>query len=251
MRKKWMSQILAGALVISAIAPMTVSASEDAAASDEPVTISFYTTVPDHDADFEKMCADFMEEHPNITVNYIAYDSSEKQKCMTLYASGEAPTVSLMDPIDIQENIANMAAYDPSTETWIDQLEDAYLDCFRSEDGQLYGVPNSVQAMGIIYNKTTIEKATGEEFDPSTITSSADRSSVCSRRYHLFKPAGNLYHVRYRRRQGWKHLCIQHASAVRLLVRERRCYAAVSGRTDGQRCGSRCNSGLLAGTVIR
>lgn len=181
MRKKWMSQILAGALVISAIAPMTVSASEDAAASDEPVTISFYTTVPDHDADFEKMCADFMEEHPNITVNYIAYDSSEKQKWMTLYASGEAPTVSLMDPIDIQENIANMAAYDPSTETWIDQLEDAYLDCFRSEDGQLYGVPNSVQAMGIIYNKTTIEKATGEEFDPSTITSSADLEALCEK----------------------------------------------------------------------
>ncbi len=35
--------------------------------------------------------------------------------------------------------------------------------------------------MGIIYNKTTIEKATGEEFDPSTIKSNADLDALCQK----------------------------------------------------------------------
>ncbi|MFQ9396354.1 MAG: hypothetical protein ACLR2E_22925 [Lachnospiraceae bacterium] len=89
---------------------------------------------------------------------------------MTLYASGEAPTVSIMDPIDIQENIENMAAYDLDEDSWItDQVDESYLDVFKGEDGKLYAVPNSVTAMGIVYNKTVIEKATGEPFDPSSI----------------------------------------------------------------------------------
>lgn len=71
---------------------------------------------------------------------------------MTLYASGEAPTVSLMDAIDIQENIANMAAYDlEGDDAWIaEQVDENNREIFKGEDGALYGVPNSVQAMGII-----------------------------------------------------------------------------------------------------
>ena len=52
---------------------------------------------------------------------------------------------------------------------------------FKDENGSVYGVPNSVQSMGIIYNKTTIEKATGEEFDPSTIKSNADLDALCQK----------------------------------------------------------------------
>ncbi len=143
------------------------------------VTISIYTTIPNHDAEFEALCADFMAENQDVTVNYIAYDSSEKQKWMTLYASGEAPTVSVMDPVDIQENIENLVPYNLSEESWItEQVDSAYLDVFKSESGDVYAVPNSVQAMGLIYNKTTIEKATGEPFDASTIKSSADLEAL-------------------------------------------------------------------------
>ena len=136
------------------------SASADASAQ-APTTISLYTTIPGHDSDFEALCKEFMEKNPGITVNYIAYDSNEKQKWMTLYASGEAPTVSVMDPIDIQENVENMLEYDPTADTWMSNVDSKYLDVFK-KDGKIYGIPNSVQAMGITYNKTTIEKATGE-----------------------------------------------------------------------------------------
>lgn len=175
MKKRVTATILCGAMAMSMLAAAPVSA--------ENVTISMYTTVPGHDADFEGFCAQFMEENPDITVNYIAYDSSEKQKWMTLYASGEAPTVSLMDAIDIQENIANMAAYDlEGDDAWIaEQVDENNREIFKGEDGALYGVPNSVQAMGIIYNKTTIEKATGEEFDPASIKCNADLEALCEK----------------------------------------------------------------------
>lgn len=184
MKKKSVSILLVGVLTMSMLVGCgsAGSSSNESDSSDEEVTISLYTTIPNNDAEFEELCNDFMEENPNITVNYIAYDSSEKQKWLTLYSSGEAPTVSVMDPIDIQENIENLVPYDLDEDTWItDQVDDTYLDVFKSESGEVYGVPNSVQAMGIIYNKTTIEAATGEEFDPSTIQSSEDFLELCEK----------------------------------------------------------------------
>ena len=107
MKKKLICALMTAAMAGSLVSGLTVSAD-----SDSQVTISLYTTLPNKDAQFEQLCEEFMEENPDIKVNYIAYDSSEKQKWMTLYASGDAPTISIMDPVDIQENIENMAALD-------------------------------------------------------------------------------------------------------------------------------------------
>ena len=178
MKKKALATVLCGTMALSMAMSATVLVK-----ADDKTTISLYTTVPGHDSELEQFCEDFMAENPDITVNYIAYDSSEKQKWMTLYASGEAPTVSLMDAVDIQENIENMAAFDlEGDDSWItDQVDDANLAIFRDDDGNTYGVPNSIQSMGIIYNKTTIEKATGEDFDPSTIKSNKDLEALCEK----------------------------------------------------------------------
>ena len=133
MKKKLICALMTAAMAGSLVSGLTVSAD-----SDSQVTISLYTTLPNKDSQFEQLCEEFMEENPDIKVNYIAYDSSEKQKWMTLYASGEAPTVSIMDPIDIQENIENMAAYDLDEDSWItDQVDESYLDVFKGEDGPM------------------------------------------------------------------------------------------------------------------
>ncbi|MFR2189178.1 MAG: ABC transporter substrate-binding protein [Blautia sp.] len=177
MKKKLICALMTAVMAGSLVSGLAVSAD-----SDSQVTISLYTTLPNKDAQFEQLCEEFMEENPDIKVNYIAYDSSEKQKWMTLYASGDAPTVSIMDPVDIQENIENMAAYDLTEDSWItDQVDESYLDVFKGEDGELYAVPNCVTAMGIVYNKNVIEKATGETFDPSTIKSNADLEALCEK----------------------------------------------------------------------
>ena len=93
MKKKLICALMTAAMAGSLVSGLTVSADPDS-----QVTISLYTTLPNKDSQFEQLCEEFMEENPDIKVNYIAYDSSEKQKWMTLYASGEAPTVSIWTP---------------------------------------------------------------------------------------------------------------------------------------------------------
>lgn len=143
------------------------------------VEISLYTTIPGKDPEFEEIVADFMAANQDIKVNYIAYDSSEKQKWMTLYSGGNAPTVSIMDAIDILDNVDNMAEFSPDDDV-LQGIKSNYTDVF-SVDGKIYGVPDAVQAMGLIYNKTTIEAATGESFDPASIKSLGDLEALCEK----------------------------------------------------------------------
>ncbi len=199
MRKNWATKVIACASAAAMALSMTAcvgvaSTNSDSTAANTvaadadsqdstgsgATTISLYTTIPGKDSQFEEIVADFMEANPDITVNYIAYDSSEKQKWMTLYAGGQAPTVSIMDAIDIKENSENMLAFSADDEV-LTGMDSKYTDVFKGEDGNVYGVPDSVQAMGIIYNKTTIENATGEEFDPSTIKSISDLRALCEK----------------------------------------------------------------------
>lgn len=191
MKKKLVTKIVSFALMTTMAIPLSAcssssngtanTAKSSSTAGSEKTTISLYTTIPGKDAQFESLCKEFQKANPNITVNYIAYDSSEKQKWMTLYSSGEAPTVSVMDPVDIQENKSNLLPYDSSADTWMSKIDDSYLDVFKDKSGKIYGVPNSVQAMGILYNKTTIEKATKEKFDSSKIKTTGDLEALCKK----------------------------------------------------------------------
>ena len=76
------------------------------------------------------------------------------------------------------DNQENMLAYDPEELGWMSEVDSTYLDVFKGDDGQIYGIPDTVQAMGLLYNKTTIEKATGETFDPSTIKTIDDLEAL-------------------------------------------------------------------------
>ena len=174
MRKNKVTKLMTGMLAASMLLSMTA----DVFATGEQTTISLYTTLPGKDAEFEALIAEFMEKNPDINVDYIAYDSGEKQKWMSLYASGEAPNVSIMDAVDIMDNQENMLAYDPEELGWMSEVDSTYLDVFKGDDGQIYGIPDTVQAMGLLYNKTTIEKATGETFDPSTIKTIDDLEAL-------------------------------------------------------------------------
>ena len=174
MRKNKVTKLMTGMLAASMLLSMTA----DVFATGEQTTISLYTTLPGKDAEFEALIAEFMEKNPDINVDYIAYDSGEKQKWMSLYASGEAPNVSIMDAVDIMDNQENMLAYDPEEVGWMSEVDSTYLDVFKGDDGQIYGIPDTVQAMGLLYNKTTIEKATGETFDPSTIKTIDDLEAL-------------------------------------------------------------------------
>lgn len=166
MKRKSLALTLAVAVASSVLAVTP-------ALAEEVTEISFYTTQSGTDEQFKAVIEEFEKQNPDIKVEYLGYDSSELQKWMSLYASNDAPTVSLIDPINISSNKERMATFDPAEQTYLEYVDPGALATY-TYDGQVYGVPISVQGYGILYNKTAIETATGEEFDPSTIKSRAD-----------------------------------------------------------------------------
>lgn len=141
--------------------------------SDEKVNITFYSTQVGMDDKFEDIIDKFEEANPNITVEYIAAGDNQLQKWMSLYASNEGPTVSLMDPINIWENMDRMLVLDPSENPWMDQVyESAYASYIFN--GDIYAIPISTQGYGILYNQRVLDNAVGGKFDPDSIRTRDD-----------------------------------------------------------------------------
>lgn len=149
------------------------NSSDGTEASVEPVNITFYSTQTGMDQDFMKIIAQFETENPDIKVEYIAAGDDQLQKWMSLYASNEGPSVSLMDPINIWENKERMLVLDPAQNAWMDNVyEDAYS--VYTYDGNIYGIPISTQGYGILYNQRILDGAVGGTFNPDTIKSRDD-----------------------------------------------------------------------------
>lgn len=143
------------------------------ASSSETVNITFYSTQTGMDDKFEDIIARFEEENPGIKVEYIAAGDNQLQKWMSLYASNEGPTVSLMDPINIWENMDRMLVLNPADNPWMDQVYDSAYASYIF-DGDIYGIPISTQGYGLLYNQRILDEAVGGRFDPDTIRTRDD-----------------------------------------------------------------------------
>lgn len=83
---------------------------------------------------------------------------------MSLYASKEGPTVSLMDHINIFENQDRMLEFTDENAPFLSNIEESALSTLTF-DGKVYGAPMSAAGIGILYNKEVCDKAVGGEFD--------------------------------------------------------------------------------------
>ncbi len=92
-------------------------------------------------------------------------DDSPYTKMISLYNSGNPPTIAILDTTDVIA-LAKEKGVDMSEEKWVAEAE-GYL---TKIDGKIYSFPLCIEGRGIIYNKTVIEKALGETFDPASIT---------------------------------------------------------------------------------
>ncbi|HEY9575267.1 MAG TPA: ABC transporter substrate-binding protein [Lachnospiraceae bacterium] len=146
---------------------------KDAKETKGPVEISFYTTETGKDEMFQNAISGFEKANPDIHVEYIAAGDDQLQKWMSLYASKEAPTVSLMDPINIYENQERMRPFNPEESKWMSNVEENSFGTYTYND-KVYGIPYSTAGIGLIYNKTVLDKAVGGSFDPSTIKTRSD-----------------------------------------------------------------------------
>lgn len=114
----------------------------------------------------EKMAAEFEgKSGVHVEVMPVTDGDSPYTKVVSMYNSGNAPTLSILDTTDVIA-LAEEKAEDLSDEEWILEAE-GYL---TEVGGKVYSFPLCVEGRGLIYNKAVIEKALGEEFNPNGIT---------------------------------------------------------------------------------
>ena len=91
------------------------------------------------------------------------------------YAAGNEPVMAMLDPTDVY-SFGEEYAVDLSGESWVKDT-----DWTISIGDKVASFPFCIEGRGIIYNKTAIEKTTGEDFDPSTIASLSDFTALCDK----------------------------------------------------------------------
>ncbi|MFB5265174.1 ABC transporter substrate-binding protein [Paenibacillus enshidis] len=115
----------------------------------------------------------FQEDNPGITLEIqpVAAGTSPFERASALYASGNPPTMMMLDTSDVEKFKDRIL--DLSGEKWnADTLENAANE--TTFDGKNYAFPLAIEGYGFIYNKSVVDKAVGGSFDPATIKTRND-----------------------------------------------------------------------------
>ena len=114
----------------------------------------------------EKMGA-ACEENSGVHVEVMPVTDGDSPytKMVSLYNSGNPPTLAILDTTDVIA-LAEEKAADLTEEPWTAEAEE-YLTRIN---GKVYSFPLCIEGRGLIYNKKVIEGALGEEFDPESVT---------------------------------------------------------------------------------
>ncbi len=122
--------------------------------------------------------AQVFEERSGVHVEVMPVTDGESPytKVVSLYNSGNPPTLSILDTTDVIA-LAQEKAEELSDEAWTAEAEE-YL---TKVDGDVYSFPLCIEGRGLIYNKAVIEKALNEEFDPSAVKTQDDFVALLDR----------------------------------------------------------------------
>ncbi len=137
-----------------------------------PVEISFLVTKPEIVTQFEETFETYMASHPNVTISAIPLSGQTiYEKLTSLYASGNAPTITMVGGAEFTAFCDNFLDI---TDTNFANLVYDWAKPKTTVDGKVLAVPTTAEGIGIMYNKTVIEAATGREFDHTTIKNRKD-----------------------------------------------------------------------------
>jgi raffinose/stachyose/melibiose transport system substrate-binding protein len=160
--------------IIMWVAFLAMSAQVNGSA--QKVEISFLVTKPEIVTEFRKTFDAYTASHPNVSISTIPLSGQTiYEKLTTLYASGNAPTITMVGGpeftafkdrfLDISNTKFAKAAYDWSVRR-------------TTINGKILAVPTTAESIGIMYNQTVIEAATGRKFDPAAIRSRKDLKAL-------------------------------------------------------------------------
>ena len=149
-----------------------VKTEETTKANGEKVEISFLVTKPEIVPQFEETFKRYRETHPDVTISAIPLSGQTiYEKLTSLYASGNAPTITMVGGPEFKsfkDNFLDLTDTDFAKKVYGWALDKTTVD------SKVLAVPTSAEGIGIMYNKTVIEKATGRDFDPASIKSRQD-----------------------------------------------------------------------------
>ena len=162
---KFIAIVLAVMVLFCSCSKKSETATTNTTASTAKVSITLLNSKGEIQTGLEKIAAQF-EKDKGIHVEVIACGAGEVPytKVTTMYNSGNAPTLAILDPADIV-GLAKEYALDLSGEKWVSETDTLNL----TVDGKIYSFPFCVEGRGIIYNKSAIESVLGRSFDPKSI----------------------------------------------------------------------------------
>ncbi len=147
----------------------TTTTTTEESKTSQPVKITFMNTKGEIQAQLEEVAKTFTDDNPDITleIHPVAAGKSPFEAISTLYNSGNAPTLSMVDSGDIPRLKDNFLPL--NNEKWMSDAIDGTTKV-STIDGTTYAFPFTIEGFGLIYNKNVLDKAYGGNFDPATIT---------------------------------------------------------------------------------
>lgn len=124
---------------------------------------------------FEEMVQEYNSSQDKIKVSLIPMAGQNGyQRITTLYASNNAPNIMhFLSEFDVMKD----KLADLSDQEWVQRANPGTLD-YVTVDGKVYGLPMSIEAFGLLYNKKVLDQAVGGSFDPSTIKTRDDLKAL-------------------------------------------------------------------------
>ena len=168
--KKRILAILLALVLVSAVALTACSGSGSSGGK----AITIFNSKMEIQSQMEEMAKKYSEEK-GVTVEVYYSSDTVAAHLSTRYASDDPYTISMVDAKDVY-SLAAEHAIDLSDQDWVKDTTQAI-----AIDGKTYGFPVCVEARGIIYNADAIKKATGEDFDPTSVKTTEDLKALAEK----------------------------------------------------------------------
>lgn len=142
----------------------TQDANQDKTPAKE-VSITLLNSKGEVQTQLEEAAKLFSQENAGIKLEIIPSPagSSPFEKATSMYASGNAPSLAMLDPGDIVKFKDKFI--DLTSEKWVGDTLPGVADA-ATIDGKLYGFPSTIEGFALIYNKQVLDKA---GVDPASI----------------------------------------------------------------------------------
>ena len=162
MKKKILALLLAVAMMATLVA--CGGDSGDSGSSGDGVVVTIFNSKSEIQSQFEEMAEEYNASHDGVTLEVYYSSDTVAAHMASKYSSNEPYVLSMVDAKDVY-SLGPDHAIDLSDESYVGDTNYAI-----TIDDQVLAVPFCIEGRGLMYNADTIEKITGETFDPTKYT---------------------------------------------------------------------------------